>query len=103
VTAAPTTPTTAQPEPTKAQIAAWPQNWCSIQPGGSVERLEQAMGPPTADDSSDPTDPSLSWDAFGSNFVAFLGLDGSVRQMDIDEMNDSVSGPFPCADTRQAG
>lgn len=100
-----TTPSTARAPaaPSRSEVASWPTKWCSVEPGVSVSQLEATMGPPTQDDSQNPTDPSLSWSAYEYQFNAFVGVDGNIRQMDINtiQMTDSEKSALKCDTTRK--
>lgn len=87
------------PGPSRATVAGWAAAWCSVQPGATVAELKAAMGPPTQDASNDPTDPSMSWSAYQFMFNAFIGVDGNIHQLDINDI-ETPGVTYPCATTR---
>lgn len=78
-------------------VEGWPDAWCSVQPGVRRDELVDAMGEPTSE-----TPESLSWDGFNYQFNAFLNVNGSVRQMDINTimLSEREIAELPCDDIR---
>ena len=95
------TPTTSA-GPTLAEIQSWPAKWCSVQPGVTPEELIAVMGTPTDDFRSSSQNPGMSWAAREYMFNAFIGVDGQIRQMDINDiqMTASEKAALTCNTTR---
>ena len=86
--------------PPRALVASWPAKWCQAAPGvTSKDALIALMGKPT-DEAGD----SLSWDGYEYQFNAFIGVDGGIHQMDINDIQLSPSerAALPCDTTRVA-
>ena len=96
-----TTPPTTEPsldEPSSEVVAAWPEAWCSVEPGVTRDELVEVM----RDVGLSETPESLSWDGFNYQFNAFLNVEGTVRQMDINTVMLSAEevAELPCEETR---
>ncbi len=66
--------------PTAAQANEWPQKWCQVKLGMTLDQADQIMGKPTGS-FSDQHD----WQGFQWSFDAFINSDGTIRQLDSTE------------------
>ena len=103
VTAAPAaavpTTTSAKPTISASDAATWPAKWCSVQPGATVAALDSVMGPSTG-----RSDGQESWSYREYGFYAFFAVDGTVRQLDINQsqLTDAEKAALTCAAIRTA-
>lgn len=89
----------AAPAVSGATAKTWPAKWCQAQPGITRAQLEQIMGTPTQVDPE-----GESWSAYEFQFNAFFAADGTVRQLDINdlELTAAEKASLACQTTRIA-
>lgn len=87
--------------PSAATVKTWPARWCQAQPGMTRAELYAVMGRPTSEILTGSS-PQASWYAFEYGFGAFFGVDGRVRQLDINSsrLRAAERAALQCAETR---
>jgi hypothetical protein len=93
--------------PDTTRIASWPESWCRVQLGMTLDQATSIMGEPTQTHPSDAAwkdVPPGSFVAVGTMFIAFLGSDGRIRQLDAEDaaLPPGVDPAIACAATRIA-
>ena len=88
-------------ELTAAEVKQWPEKWCQVRPGMTKDEVVEIMGEPT--DEYEGTNPQVSYDAYEYGFTAFFGVDGTVRQLDINtiDLSEEQIAAIPCEETRK--
>lgn len=84
--------------PSDADASRWATNWCDVVVGSTREAASKIMGPPT-----EFTDADASWTGFGYQFIAFFDENGTVRQLDFNDIMASAAqkARIRCADSRR--
>jgi hypothetical protein len=77
--------------------ATWPVKWCQAHPGMAKEELVSLMGQPT-----DTSAKQMTWSDDHYRFYAFLEQDGTVRQLDINQVDltPAEKAGLQCKDAR---
>lgn len=94
--------------PSAEVVKTWPTKWCRARIGATRDEMRDLMGEPTDESTADETpagfQPSMTWDAFEYQFNAFFGVDDTVRQLDVNdiELSAAEKAAISCDFTRTA-
>lgn len=85
-------------EEANADPARWVENWCDVEPGSTLEEAVELLGDPTGEFRGDDGDGGqVEWSKEPYSFTAFLGDDGTIEQLDLNETD------LPAADKAKLG
>ena len=78
-------------------VETWPEKRCDVRIGMTREEAYAVMGPPTSEG-----DEGASWAAYQWMFNLFVGSDGRVRQLDVNEsmLSEADRARIDCESTR---